>query len=245
MLTIRNKPIEISLRKTARNIFLALLGAELLIVLADIFLYQLKWLPWATLRTPLNITREDTFVNWFSSTQTFITGLILLAIFLLARRAKKKWSWGWAVLAGFFMFMSLDDGVGLHEKMGTTFHDISSATKLTSDLAEAFPSYYWQLVLGPLLIVATIFIAVFLWHQIGRTNYFYWIVVAVCLLVIAVMLDFAEGMDVGIFSIRAVKHNAKLIEEFIEMLGNTVFLVTFLQIMAMKNKKISLHFSDK
>jgi len=222
---------EINPTRLAGQIFLFLLGAELLIVLADIFLYQLEWLPWSQLRIPFNITREDTVVNWFSSMQAFAAALVLLAIFLLARRQKRAEAWGWGVLAVIFAAISLDDGAKLHERAGSSVVEMANHSPLIAELASNFPSYYWQMVCGPLLIAVGVFMTAFLWRNSGKTTFFYCFVIAACFLAFAILLDFVEGMDVGVFGLRWYKHNLKLIEEFIEMLGTSILLVTFLRIL--------------
>ncbi len=234
--------IKISASRFLHILFFSLLSAEIFIVLGDIFLYQLEWLPWRSMRIPFNITREDTLVNWFSSMQTFVTALVLLVIFLLARRKRQKHAWGWAVLTGFFACMSIDDGSKFHERIGSSFREGADALSLTSRLADTFPSYYWQLVLGPLLVAITAFMVVFLWKNIKTRANFWWFMIAIAILAFAVLLDYVEGADQGIFAVHTVKHNAKLLEEFFEMLGNTIFLIVFLRVMIDRNKNITLHF---
>ena len=71
-------------------------------------------------------------------------------------------------------------------------------------------------------------------------------------LAIAVAMDFVEGMDDGYrrlidpfgWSNKTIRHFSKSIEEFIEMLGMTLFLVTFLGQIARRGQEIILRFRD-
>jgi hypothetical protein len=236
----RTCEVSLSRRRTLRTLFAVLVSAEALIVLADIFLHRMEWIPWKPLRVPFDITREETVVNWFSSIQTFSVALVLAALFLLERRSRCPRAWGWAVLSAFFLFMSLDDGSRLHERIGASYEEMTAGLGMLARAVEIFPSYHWQMALAPFLIPITGFMAIFLWKQLDDRRNFWWVVVAICLLAIAVLMDLAEGAD--IFSSSVDLHYLKSGEEFIEMLGNTVFLIVFLRALMTRYPRVGLEF---
>jgi hypothetical protein len=62
---------------------------------------------------------------------------------------------------------------------------------------KVFPSYYWQLTLGPIFGIMGIFIFLFLWFQLDDTTSRLLTVAALGCLAIAVGMDFIEGLDRG------------------------------------------------
>ena len=82
--------IQVNRQRAINWILLFCLGTEILIVLADIFLNYLEWIPFSPLRRVFNITREDAIGNWFSSIQTLLVGIVLWVIFAVDKSEKKK-----------------------------------------------------------------------------------------------------------------------------------------------------------
>jgi hypothetical protein len=185
--------IEVSRRRSIQRMLYFCLGTEIFIVLADIFLNYLQWIPFRPLRRVFNITREDAIGNWFSSTQTLFVGLVLWILFSVKRREKNKW--GWAVLACFFTFMAIDDASKLHERAGSSLKALAPSIYGAKVLVEHYPSYAWQILFGPFLTVMGLYIVWFVWKELNITPYRLWIVSAVACLGLAVCLDALEGMD--------------------------------------------------
>ena len=108
----------------------------------------------------VNITREDSLSNWFSSLQLVAVGTILWLNAIAARiqiqnsHAKRKF-YCWAGTAVFYIYMGIDDAIKFHERMGTAFKTIlsdsveASGPGILSSIHNAFPSYSWQMVFGP------------------------------------------------------------------------------------------------
>jgi len=155
--------------------------------------------------------------------------------------------------------MALDDGAMLHERAGTLFSQIHSEdapggamTTVGSSLLEAFPSYAWQIVALPIFVVLGIFTSAFLWRELPARRMRITVALAMFCFVIAVSLDFVEGLDeehpwnlatILVDSVDfgdwtqyrfraepfdAVRHFSKSIEEFLEMLANTLLWSVFL-----------------
>ncbi len=166
---------------------------------------------------------------------------------------------GWLVVAAFFTLMAVDDGAMLHERAGTVFSELNSsdsaagpATGLVGS-SEAFPSYAWQLVALPLFVALGAFILVFLWRALPSSSLRWLVLVALTCFAVAVALDFVEGLDddhpwnlhahltaavdfgdyteyrFGHDAFDTVVHFSKSLEEFLEMLGNTLLWYVFLR----------------
>lgn len=207
-----------------KKLFLFLVFIEGGILLADIFLNFLQWIEFRPLRRVFNITREDSFSNWFSSLQLLCVGMVVLVIFLIEKIR------GWAFISFFFIFMAIDDATKLHERVGTAFQ-LSPLGQIIS----FYPSYAWQVVFGPFFIGCGIFLVTYLWRRLKEQRKY--ILLALSLYAIAVGLDFLEGQDHSIYGgiglllstkTQWVVHFAKALEEVLEMFGTSIFLVAFL-----------------
>lgn len=148
------------------------------------------------------------------------------------------------MVTGLFLFLGFDDGTKLHERIGSIFDALATddagepLTGLFGSLYSVWPTYSWQLVLGPVFAVFGVFLIVFLYRELPSLRLKYLTLLAIGLFGIAEALDFIEGMDTGVFErvadifdteTRRAVHFAKSIEEFLEMLATTVFLFVFLE----------------
>ncbi len=242
--------IPISGQSLPTRIFIFCLLAELLFVFLDAFVNYAEWSKYGTIRRLFNITREDGLATWFMVIQTFITGLILWVIFLLqrSRGVTRGRVAGWGFLAGFFTYLSADDGAMIHERLGTLAEKVYESDNygysggLFGKIQELFPSYEWQLVALPALVAAGLFMLFFLWREFNTGGERLLLFSAAALMGLAVGLDFFEGLEFnhplnlaawfgGTFdlSMRWVAHFSKSLEEFLEMLAMSVLMMLFLR----------------
>ena len=239
-------------------------AAELMFVFLDYHVNYGGLTDIGSLRRLTNIAREDSLASWFGTTQTLLIGLTLWCIYLVVRRGTTdRWRRaGWGVLASFFTFMAIDDGALLHERAGTVFErllsgdaDSGAATSLGSRWLETFPSYAWQIVVGPFFVLLGLFCLVFLWRELAGRRARLLVVVALACFASAVGLDFVEGLEpdhpwnlytriteavdfgdyteyrFGREAFDTLRHFSKSIEEFLEMLGNTLLWYVFLRVL--------------
>ena len=242
--------------RVARRVLIGCLGFELVFVLLDYHVNFGRLTDIGALRRMTNIAREDGLASWFGTTQTLLAGLTAWTIALLVRaQGAPRWrKAGWAVVAGFFTYMAIDDGAQVHERLGTVFRVLSEQGN-PSALA-FFPSYAWQIFLGPLFAALGLGMAVFLWHELPDRVSFALVFGALSCLALAVGLDFFEGLApdhpwnlyellgagpgieawagdrFGVSGYDALDHYSRSVEEFLEMLGITLFWVAFLRRLA-------------
>ncbi len=240
-----------------RRVFWCFLGIELLIVFLDVFVNHYQWCSVGSIRRMLNITREDSLSNWFSSIQLIMAGSVLWLIAFAVRKQMqdyKKKFYCWAGIGSFFIYMGIDDAIKFHERIGTAFKTLVSRSAETSgpgilnSAHNAFPSYSWQMIFGPFFMAMGIFMLWFLWKELLSQKLRDLLLVAICLYVLAVGLDFVEGFPrtgkhrgqeiskpyEGIASFFStedfrIRHMSKVLEEFLEMFGTTIFLTVFLK----------------
>jgi hypothetical protein len=222
-------PVTIDLAAAVRRVFVIMVSVELGLAITDFLFAYLDVVPEELIQHLANLAREDGVGTWVSSTQAFCVGATLLGVGL-AERANGRTPGGWWFLAGLFTYIALDDGLEVHERM-------SSAVRRMTDTAafDAFPTYGWHLLYGPVLGASGLYMLWFLWRRLDvalRPR----IALAVACFVVAVGIDFVEGLD-GVFDAFAealgvrdytVSHGFKVTEELLEIFGTTVFWTTFL-----------------
>jgi hypothetical protein len=235
------------------SIFLVL-SIELFILLSDIFLNHLKWIPYSPLRRVFNITREDGLSNWFSSTQALFAGLIALALAYLYFSARSRLNLkalGWGFVASAFLYIAVDDATKFHERLGSSLKKATKTNSLQIASAEMsaglerFPSYSWQFFLAPIFFLLGSLVVFFLWREVASVGPRLFLVAGVGFFILAVGLDFVEGLKSQSYlpvseflglEVKAVRHLSKAIEEFLEMLGTSCFLLVFLDQFLMQLK---------
>ena len=215
------------------------------------------------LRRLFNITREDSAASWFGAIQTLLTGLTALMIYFVARaRSASQQGRGWAVVAN-FIYMAIDDGVQIHERLGSALYALSRAP---GSVFERFPSYPWQLVFVPVFGFLGLYILVFLWRELRGAGQRCLVIAALSLQAFAVGLDFVEGLmpghpwniyrliaeflDAGVWipgdalapAFDMVRHFGKACEETVEMLAITLFWCVFLRYLGASNAGVKLAF---
>ncbi len=232
------------------RIFVFCLVIELSLVLLDAIVNYGGLTDLGPLKRLFNITREDGLATWFMVTQTFVAALVLWLIFLVHRSrgsgAGQVFAWGF--LAGFFTYMAADDGAKIHERLGSVFSELHSSAgsgppdDLPGRLQAIFPSYDWQLVALPLLAGAGLFMLIFLWREFRDRKGRVLLLLAAGFMAIAAGLDFIEGLDdshawnvqvwireVFDLSKYTVRHFAKSLEEFLEMVAISLLLMLFVR----------------
>jgi hypothetical protein len=118
-------------------------------------------------------------------------------------------------------------------------------------LLRIFPSYPWQILFVPIFGALGLFIFVFLMLRLRGPTPKFWVLIAMSCFALAVGLDFVEGLDrdhgfniyhritkaynldpltIDLFDempYPTLRHFSKSIEEFLEMLGMTIFWAVF------------------
>ncbi len=240
------RALEITLdpRTLVRRTVVVCVVIEILLVLLDYHMNYGRMTEIRSIRRFFNTTREDSLASWFAVTQTAMVALTLWLTWVLVRAAEasRRRQLGWLVLAVFFTYMAVDDGTKLHERLGTAF----------GRMPEYFPSYAWQILFIPIFAALALFTLVFLWTELQGTRAIVLVVAALSCFVVAVVLDFFEGLDrdhpwnlyawidrprrlrrlhdaaFSQIALRHDRHFSRSFEEFLEMLGMTLFWSVFL-----------------
>lgn len=70
------------------------------------------------LATLLDVKKEESFHTWYSEMVLLFAAILLAAIWLLKRREGDRYARHWAGLSGLLVFLSIDEGASVHEKLG-------------------------------------------------------------------------------------------------------------------------------
>ena len=232
----------------SRNLLIYCIFIEIFLVLLDVIFSYGNLIDIFSINRLANITRELGLASWFQTIQTFMVALTLWLILLVCKKDTQlaKSATGWRILVFFFLYMAIDDGTQIHERLGDVFRDLfkvetgQEAISWGSKLLEFFPSWPWQIIILPMLAGFGIFMFLFLWHQIKTATARKMLVLAVSFFIMAVCLDFIEGLpkEHGLnlyiwimnqfdLSFYTVSHFGKSFEEFLEMLGMSLLWYIF------------------
>ncbi|MDQ6961199.1 MAG: hypothetical protein Q9M28_01530 [Mariprofundaceae bacterium] len=228
------------------RVALICVAIELSFVFLDWLINYQRGIDISQIRRLFNIAREDGLAGWFAVFQTMFVAMVLWFItYILHVQGMHRWKvFGWGFLALFFSMMAIDDGAVVHERLGSAFKAVMAngqSDSFGASLLSFFPSYSWQLILLPFFSLVGLFMLIFVWLEVGDKAKRKLLVLSFVPLVMAVGLDFIEGLDVDhAWNIQTflvhdydtttytISHFSKSCEEFLEMLGNTMFLYLFM-----------------
>lgn len=249
-------------------VFVVCFVAELLLVVLDYHVNYGRLTDIGAVRRFSNIAREDSLASWFGTTQTLLSAVTLWLLFLTARfQGASPWSRaGWLFLALFVTYMAVDDGAQVHERLGTAYSVILERSH--PEALAFFPSYAWQIIFVPLLAACGCGMLVFLWRELPLLHQRVLVVAALGCLVLAVGLDFVEGLEpdhpwnlnrilsgdspaleawslqrFGQGAFDTFDHFSKSLEEFLEMVANTLLWVVFLRQLTLMTSELRVRFS--
>jgi hypothetical protein len=251
------EPIRIrsDLNKASRLVGIVCIVTALFLVLIDAVFSYARLTEIGTIQRFCNITREDSLASWLAAIQTLMVGITAWLIFFVLRhlRAPKRRRAGWFLLAAFFTYLAVDDGALIHERLGTAVKEIfvtspsaQASTGWLTRFIDVFPSYTWQIVLVPLFAILGLFVLFFLRAEFKRKDLRRLAHAGLLCLVVAVGLDFFEGLsvphawniqtrmaDAYDLNLYAIRHFSKSLEEFIEIVGMALFWVAFIKFLSL------------
>ena len=243
--------LDVATARFARRIVDACVLAIAVCVVLDFAFTYSNWLGEPEVRVMFDITREGSVPSWFSSSQLVAAGLVC-AVIVAALRARgaglREWA-GWAGVAAFFCFMGIDDAAEIHERLGTLLGREAVAVPVDERGAAlgtvlTVPTYFWQLFIAPLFVLAGVVITAFLWRRLRPHGLFRHVAVGMACFALAIAFDFVEGID-GFYANAAavwhleeytVNHYGRVLEETLEMIGTTSFLAAFTGYLAWRTR---------
>ena len=236
-----NSYIKITMKKPILWIITLYAVIVLFLLLLDICIVygNIIDIPVENLRDIFDMTLKQSLANFASSIQRLFISITLMIIFFILRIVNKKRALMWFITGVFFIYMALNEGIGFHNIINDAVKEIiysSNQSSILVKIVRIFPSYYWQLVLGPFFFIMGLFILFFLWKELKDTHLRRYVCLAFLCFIIAEILSFLEGTytpvsiihdNFGLYS-DTIVHFMRLIEETLELSGSTFFLYVFL-----------------
>jgi hypothetical protein len=232
-------------------------GIELGLILLD---YHVNyggphWI--GAIRRMTNMAREDSLANLLAVLQMGLLGMTCWAVWLTVGKAGAA-AWqrrGWAVVAAFFTYMTIDDGARIHERTGSAAKAVLQGWSFArgQEFADLFPSYTWQLVYLPAFGLLGMFTLFFLWSELRPKYSRLMVFCGIGCYVVAVGMDFFEGLDpehrynpyrwladnveatqfarerFHQTAFESYRHFSKVFEEALEMFGTTLLWMAILR----------------
>ena len=249
--------LQVPSRQTVGSIICACLVLEIWLLLLDYHVNYGRLTQFDPIRHFTNITGESGLASWFGTTQTLAVALTvwLLALVARAERTARFSYGGWCVLAALFTYMAVDDGTQLHERVGTVLGGELAALRV-------FPSYTWQLIFVPAFGLLALFAVGFLWRELTTRVHLGLVFLALSCFVVAVGSDFFDGLQAehplnlytkleagynldgwtqarfGHTAYETLQHFSRAVEEFLEMVGMTIFWAVFLVELSSRNIRL-------
>jgi len=233
------KDVFLNLDEVARRLLVVSVAIGLLFVMLDSLQHHVKTLYLGeAFRSIYSIKYEASIGTWYSVMLAMVAACVAFLCFLEQRGANRRQALCWLVIALFFLYLSIDDQVNVHEQLGFAF----KRTLVPKIFGGGFrlPSYGWQFIYGPFFGGMAVFLLLFTLKTLSSTRDKAVIIAALSLYGIAVFLDFWQGHEryfnafsqaVGMTQKNAT-HWFRVVEEFLEILGTILFTNAFLHHLA-------------
>ncbi len=230
--------VRFSLQVGKETIFATLLFVALMFLLLDFIQFSYADSIPRKLGKIVDITSEGNLPTLYSSLLAIASGLVALVIW-------KHYSWlssprdvlSWGLIATFFVYLGVDDAAQIHERVATVVSQWLKADN-TGRLASTFlgfESYYWQALFGPVFALFGLYMLVYLKKAFADNKVFFYFLAGIGFYVVAVLLDYIDGVPkyydyflTDTLSFAEIQHLFRALEEYIEMVGNSFILVSFL-----------------
>lgn len=197
------------------------------LIIFDILLVVLH-IVWGDKVYVLNLDYERTIPAYYSGLKLMGVGFTAFLIFLLSRAFKERALW--FLIAFFFFFLALDEVSELHENLGDyllkIFNDYSFFQQ---------NSFMWLVFLAPIIILCLALLIYFIFYLRSEKSFPY-LLLALASFFLVLVFEFWGGL---IIKSQAQLYQVLIIlEEFMEKLGASLFLASFLYLFRGKFEKI-------
>lgn len=216
-----------------------LLGIALGFLLLDFIQFMLDGAIPRKLGRLIDITSEGNLPTLFSSLLAIMAGITAFVISLQYHfETSRKNKLSWLLIAGFFIYLGVDDSSQIHESLATVFTNNLKTEPNAGWLATSFlsfKSYYWQVMFLPFFALFGLYMLAYLKSEFNNTKIFKMFFFGIVCYVVAVTLDYVDGMpqyyDLLLsesITFGELQHLSRSLEEYIEMVGSSLILISFL-----------------
>jgi len=102
---------------------------------------------------PFDMDSEISIFTWYSATiLLFVPAVLLGFVGWVKKREKEKFAWGWFVASGVLLFMSIDDGAMIHERL-STLNRVTGLQYVLDGINPYLLAWSWWVIYIPVLLV--------------------------------------------------------------------------------------------
>jgi hypothetical protein len=227
---------DVDFSRMTRFVLVGCLVAEALIFMLDVCQHVAEIWYFENIKDLSNVILENSFGTWLSVVLNAGVGVVGLGVVLCCRKTAQSGlkTLAWLLIALFFIYISLDDHLVLHERLSGGIGRAVFKLQLAQQFR--FLTYEWIYIFVPLFGLFGLFMLVFLMRDLKGWRQRFWLLAGLALWTCAVGLDAWEGaglpyegmLEVTGLARTKIRHSIMLIEEMLELLGSTVFLYLFL-----------------
>ena len=222
---IRNRLMMLVLSVSIISILTEYLVEVVLVLSANVFLVDILNL--------FSVNLEASIPTWLSTILLFVAAVLLTFIALAKYRELDGYRWHWIGLAVGFVYLSVDEGAGVHELLVDPMQQAFNPS--------GFFTFGWQIVAIPAVLVMLVLYARFIVRLPARTRL--WLIFSGGLYLGGALV--VEGISANQWDINNGISMAYLsiatIEELFEMLGIVLFIYTLLDYMERGGYSFALH----
>lgn len=181
-----------------------------------------------------NIDGENTIPSYFSTILLLATSVLLVLIFLIKNKQSEPYRKHWLGLAVIFLYLSLDECIGLHERL-------IGITQKLSGINTGIFFLAWVIPFGIFVILFGLVYLRFLWHLPLR---FRWLFIAAGTIYVfgAIGMEIIGGHYMEKNGWNLTLHFLFTIEETLEMLGVIMFIAVLLNYLSQEFSDINTDF---
>lgn len=246
------------IRNCGQKQYCVFLFVVVVLIVLDVLFTYFRLLPHPQIERFCNMAREDGVGTFVAVIQFFLVAqtAFLLAIAAGNGPASRRRRIAWFGVSAFFCFLSFDDASLFHERVGSVISRIAqnstSQAQSLSGVLDWYPSYAWQLSMGPLYILVGLSLLFFFWREAAHWPIQRLILIGFSCFGFAFILDFLEGIEGLDRSIArslevqtyTIRHLSKVVEESLELVGTSHFLFSFWQILAVRVHAVDIELSE-
>lgn len=209
----------------------------LVVVAADLFFIgagAFQTTPGMVVRDPisvfinhqLDLTTEQTIATWYSSVLLLFAGLTaLLNARTLPPVVRLKWLHrvGWVLTAALFAWLSADETAAIHEMLAPLLNQANAGQSQSYRIGAGD----WLPILLPFIVASVVGLTLFFFASFYKKKYL--IVLGLAGLCSWAGAIYAEAMEARIIHSAQTGRLERVMEECFEIIGTTIFLITFVE----------------
>jgi len=180
-----------------------------------------------------SVNLEESIPTWFATILLFVSAVLLTFIVLAKFQELDQYRWHWVGLAIGFLYLSIDEGAGIHELFVDPMKQAFNP--------DGFFAFGWQIIAIPVVLVIFVLYLRFMIHLPARTRF--WLIASGGLYLGGALI--VEGISASLWDsnngISMTYLAIATIEELFEMLGIVCFIYTLLDMLEQSGYGFALH----